>query len=134
MKVTVTETLRSRALAQVLLAFQMRVGGRVFYRDIAEAWRSETGLRHGDLRDSLDELEARGGLRFHDGEHGLLVELTPEGGRALDAPMATPSDLFRHMHAGWVLTRTRRRYRRAITSSASTGAPERRAADQGLRA
>lgn len=133
MKVTVTEFVRARAMAQVLHYFNLRVGGRIYYRDVAEAWHSETGLRHGDLRLSLDELEAVGGLRFHDSSEGLLVELTEAGAHALDGPELSLSDLFRLVHSGWVLMRTRRRSRRApLSKPASDALPLRRAADKSL--
>lgn len=131
MKVTVTEFVRARAMAQVFHYFNLRIGGRIYYRDIADAWRSETGLRHGDLRLILDELEAIGGLRFHDSKEGLLVELTEAGAHALDGPELSVGDLFRLLHSGWVLMRTRRRSRRAPrAASASEALPLRRAADR----
>jgi hypothetical protein len=135
MKVTVTEFVRARAMAQVLHYFNLRIGGRVHYRDLAETWRSETGLRHGDLRLSLDELEAIGGLRFHESRDGLLVELTEAGAHALDGPELSLGDLFRLLHSGWVLMRTRRRSRRATRAQSGASAfPARRAADKSLPA
>lgn len=134
MKLTVTEVVRSRALAEVLVGFHIRAGGRVFFGDLARAWRSETGLRHSDLQRSLAELGGRGGLRFHDSEHGRLVEVTVVGARELDAPMMTLGDLFRRMHAAWVLSRTRGRFRHEAATETATPTLRRRAADRALNA
>ena len=75
---------RVDTLKAILAVLRLPVGHPVSATSMRRLWLLE-GMRAGDLRDSLDELERRGLIELARHRHGTDIRLTEAGQAALDA-------------------------------------------------